>query len=184
MERSHSYKKIVLVTALLFLPVACRVKDRAPQLAQQYGREYNPVRQELGIAEIPSDWVRHNKFETEKLYWKNPQGDRLSDDKKPHHYWKLMVFMNGKPEWERDEFYSGRRFEYIDGNASESIWIIYHYDWKRRGKYPWKCSFRTGVPSEYIDPQDRERYPIHFEYKDISLKEAKRILARWGLKYP
>ncbi len=180
MERNRSHRKKTLILVLLAFATGHCLRDGAPELAMKYGPAFNSVRKELGITILPDNWIRLNHYKTESLNWKNPQGDRLSDEKKPHHFLKVMVFKNQEPELEQDNFYSGREFEHMDGTGFEKIWVTYHHDRKRKGENPWKCTLETGVPSGYDDP----RYPIRFTGEPISLEVAQRMLIQWGLHYP
>jgi len=128
----------------------------------KYGLGYNPQREKLGIPTIPTNWTLQDIGKFIDCFDPNP------NQKAPHRLAKRIFLENGAISREVDTFYSGTNFYYPPERLTLPQEISIQYDYAPASKgNPWKA---------YADLSADERL------KPVSIGEARRILATWGLR--
>jgi len=128
---------------------------------RKYGFAYNAERKRLGIPIIPSTWTIQDMGSYFDCFDPNP------DLNTPHRLSKRVFVENGVISTETDTFYSGKTFYYAPEQITLPQEVSIEYDYLQgKDADPWKA---------HADLNAAERSKL------ISIVEARRILAEWGL---
>ena len=156
----------VLATALLLIIFAVELTacKRSPSSSSTYGFAYNSQRQALGLPIIPPTWTLSDDLGTQ-LRWVNPL--HVAGRPGPRHAYKQLNLTTARiPDYELDEYYSGKEFKNSSGDSDfEAVQILYRFSKKTAGQSPWEVSATL---------------PNHREIS--TLQEAEALLSSWGLK--
>jgi hypothetical protein len=107
--------KGILFFSIVLLFSGCKHKEI------KFGAAYNKKRTEVGLQEIPKQWGIL-KAEKDFAIFINPDLE-----KKPLYYSKTIRYKDNKWTDEEDIFYSGKKFETIDGHLNESLHVTYYF---------------------------------------------------------
>jgi hypothetical protein len=130
----------------------------------KYGPVYNAQRERLGIPIIPPTWTIQDIGSHFDCFDPNP------NQTVPHRLAKRVFIEKGVIAKETDTFYSGKTFYYPPEQITLPQEVSIEYDYLREeGANPWKAHADLGA-------EERS--------KSISIEEARRILAAWGLWTP
>lgn len=130
-----------------------------------FGKEYNSVRQQIGLPIIPADWEAGYYAGEADYGWSNPKTSESRDQRIPFHWVKSLHCENGQLISESDIYMGAKDVKFDDTPARERITIIYYY------------------PTDTTDA----RWEVFGSVEGIILADkegAVRILAEWGIEYP
>lgn len=150
----------------------------------KFGKEYNSERVKMGLEEIPAGW-KESEIMNSYISWINPQAEKLLNEGKPVFFSKIVSFDGEKFKAESDLYYSGKKFNTVDGLVSESINKKYYAE-------PTVVGYEKlqGMQCVYSGPVDTLK---GMEGKDeifnatlvyISVQKCDSILKSWGLTVP
>ena len=123
-----------------------------------YGKEFNKVRDSLGVPKIEANWISHESSDT-YMYWAHP--GRSVNTTEPMHLNKASTFDGGRLITEEDSFH-------YETNDSLAFRVIYKY---RFDNAFWDCKFvryRKG------------KYDATSSWK-LTVNQADSVLNNWGL---
>jgi len=159
MNRKSSSVLLLVTVIVLAVGWGCTKHRKA---IEQYGVAYNSERITNGIPIIPSSWSI--SYLGDCFDCVNEKADRT----KPHRLAK-RVFLDkaGVITQEEDRYYSGKSFYDPSQQITLPEEIALYYDYaKEKTANPWRIYAHLG-PDRRLD--------------DVSLEEADRLLASWGL---
>jgi hypothetical protein len=123
-----------------------------------YGKNFNNVRDSLGVPRIEDDWILSESNEY-NCFWIAP--DTTIKQKGPFHQIKSSSFFNNQITDEEDDFY-------YDTGDSLAFRLILRYQFKDAS---WDCEF--------------VRYTKHKQpstkFWPVTLAQADSVLTKWGL---
>ena len=163
-------KKNVIFLSFLVLMCSC-LKDHPKKIYPAlYGVEHNPVRDNLGITLLDSNWVAFSTWEVGTAW--GPKEKQPY----PYHTTKQMGYFNDTLYCELDSYTNGEQYETEDGLETVLLRVMYFYRSSRSGPLGgltygddvigWYCVYESGLG-------------IH---SHISKAEADSILELWGIK--
>ncbi len=166
MKKIRAFSIIVLAFSFL---LACGLLKHSEA---KYGREYNEKRKEVGLPIIGDDWEISSILDGESV-WVNPDRVELYNKRVPVHWSKYINYQTGTLISETDTYY-GRNDYYIEqeGTYREKLTISYHYQTD-----PFVYGSQLGWN---VRLYNKETYAIGD--KEISIEEAEKILAEWGIE--
>ena len=85
----------------IFLVIGCSSRSDTPQ-SFEYGFNFNPTREKLGLPIIEKGWIEHNNNDS-IFHWTNVSGK--VENKKPHHVYKNTKLKETKIFLEKDSFH-------------------------------------------------------------------------------
>jgi hypothetical protein len=77
---------------------------------------------------------------------------------------KNVTYSEGLPVKEQDTYYGPTKYQTVDANSNEALYIYYDYKVADAGQNPWRCVLERG-----------------YETTDLSLSDAEVLLKSWGL---
>jgi hypothetical protein len=119
--RSSTYIKIIL----LIISASCM------NLSKKYDVKFNNQREKLGLPILNKDWklYKHGKDNngSDFLIYINPKVTFYQNKNRPFHYSKEILFSKDTIIYESDTYFSGGKFETIDGLLNVSLVVSYHF---------------------------------------------------------
>ena len=162
------------------LVISCRFFRDKPDPKAQYGKEYNSVRDSLGIPPIHKWWKTLHCDSCYTIY-----GTRAVIP--PCRYKKTVIYKSGQIEFEIDEYTAGEQF--VDGaydRHRRDLWVYYFY------VEPLSL-IKNETDSLYYFDSDKFRlfkkgfnYTFGFDAIErhvISKEQADSIMNSWGITY-
>jgi hypothetical protein len=160
--------KLWLLVVLLAALGGCKYEAK-------YGLEYNEQRKKIGLPLLEAGWKLSTVLEDHTSYT-NPDDDIYREKKQAFHWSKSIYYKKGELTKEYDTYIGPGTYTTIeDGTFDEEIRISYYYkvDSVSGGyKKGWVCTL--------LDQSTAGS--INFEKRNITLKEAEKILKRWGIE--
>lgn len=129
-----------------------------------YGMQYNSVRDNLGLSLLSENFEltkQNNSYEI----WEN------ENCKTGCHFKKKIMYPNGLPTTETDEYTGTKFYKTIDGTFKENLFITYHYK-KKKDESRWEYTL-------FDQPSVNEG----FLGKKITKRAAKAILKKWNITH-
>tara|TARA_R110000796_G_scaffold96719_1_gene202781 strand:- start:167914 stop:168396 length:483 start_codon:yes stop_codon:yes gene_type:complete len=124
----------------------------------QYGKNFNEIRDSLGVPKIEDNWITHESSPTYRL-WAHP--GRVLNTIDPIHFGKRSTFKNDKIVTEEDDFH----YETDDSLAYR---VIYKYHFVDR---IWNCKFIKYRKGKFPPTESWE----------LTLEQADSTINKWGL---
>jgi len=124
-----------------------------------YGKDFNTVRDSLGIPKIELNWTTHESSETYK-YWAHP--GRSVNTIEPMHLNKESRFDGERLISEEDDFH-------YETNDSLAFRVVYKYQFDNA---TWDCKFIRYRKGKYPPATSQS----------LTIKQADSVLTTWGLK--
>lgn len=169
----------------MLCPLLCGCWGMFQSPPPRYGVEHNPVRKELGIEPLDSDWVvsavEESPINICFTVWRRPKGDLsypLAHTCKAIYYDKT-----GKLICERDNYENGEK---IKGSERNKVLFVYYYynSPEKNEEYDIRTHFISlGFAYYYAETKDYF-FPEYDNYERyaISKAEADSILHKWEVE--
>jgi len=177
------YNFVLIVISLSFI-ISChnRHNDNKSNNSDDYGVNFNYVRDSLGLAAFNENWIPHicKKYEdeedTHRIRWYDPNIDSTTVKDAGNYVWKTITIeeTTGKIKRESDVFVKPINFINWD-NEKRYVWLSYTYIFIPMDEYEvagWDYYL-------FIDDEDSESM-----HGTITKHVADSILNSWGLSYP
>ena len=124
----------------------------------KYGKDFNKVRDSLGVPKIEANWITHESYPAFR-FWAHP--GRAINTIEPHHSSKTSKFDGDNLVSENDDFH-------YETNDSLAFRVVYEYYFTDNS---WDC--------EFIKYRKR-KFPPTESWK-LTLNQADSIINKWGL---
>ena len=170
----------------MLCPLLCGCWGMFQSPPPRYGVEHNPVRQELGIEPLDSDWVVW-LTEEPSLYagstsWKRPKGNLSSP---LTHTLKVIYYdKTGKLICERDDYTNGEKLEWAWGGY-KTVFVYYYYSKPKQNETDYLDTKFNSLGFNYYYAKDEDFYNTDVDYHEeyiISKAEADSILHKWEVE--
>jgi hypothetical protein len=168
LEIRRNQVTVQLFLLLLMLAACTPTGSTTSAVATKFGMAWNPERKRVLLPVVESTWscTEYSAGGETNLKW---LARKMGLPRAPLHVGKMLALRGGTPETESDTYASGRTFPNPDPDQhedmAESVEITYSFTDAAAGKPPWSCIHRSASGSE-----------------QLSLADAERLIASWGLK--
>jgi len=149
----------------------------------KFGLDSNVYRQKIGLEILLKNWSPISTGETFTI-WRAPEN--LIDKGNAIFFSKTVRYTkNYQLESEEDIYYSGKKFETVDGMLSENLVIKYYFlPGKEKGNevLGWYCEYQEFTLSQEQPYKAQKNYILNIN--TVTLDSADSLLRQWGLSPP